>query len=548
MKSKKSKVKGVTEDYFERGDIVEGFAKVKSLLATNPQNALDLALRILPLAKKNGELSLVSENYFWIASSNNNLSNYDLAHKHLKVALSLALRCGDRLIQCRAMSGLGNLMVAKGKIKEGIIMSEKALSIARRLSNPELEIDVLFNSSNNYKRVGNHDGAVSLLIESLKIATTTSNLPMQGKLFNGLGRIANEYHDSINGREYFRKALAISRQLKSFYIETIALGGIGFANFNEKAFKESLEWGLEALKIARQFGDKSWISRALRLIGASYYELAEYEHATDTLLEAISYHDSTNYEGEWQLYQTKAFLAKTYYKLGKLEPSREILDEIELKSNTAWDANGKTGMYKYLAELHAFHKNFEKAYIYTVRMSEHEEQITSTKARNDISNLRVFLKLEREKHEQNIQKLHTKSLEDKISAQAVQLATQTDLLAKFRDELREITRKYPSDNPGMREVKDKLKELPCKQIDWEKFDAEFRAVHPEFTKKLYEQFPALTPTETKMCSLLRLNLKSHEIARLFCLSERSVETHRFNIRKKLKIGHEQNLVTFLNSL
>ena len=135
-----------------------------------------------------------------------------------------------------------------------------------------------------------------------------------------------------------------------------------------------------------------------------------------------------------------------------------------------------------------------------------------------------------------------------MSSQAAQLVSQTELLAKFRDELREITRKYPSDNPGMREVKEKLKELPCKQIDWEKFESEFSAVHPEFTRKLYERYPQLTPMEVKMCSLLRLNLKSHEIARLFCVTERTVEFHRLNIRKKCGIPKEQSLSVFLNSL
>jgi DNA-binding CsgD family transcriptional regulator len=102
-------------------------------------------------------------------------------------------------------------------------------------------------------------------------------------------------------------------------------------------------------------------------------------------------------------------------------------------------------------------------------------------------------------------------------------------------------------DPAIKEVKEKLKELPL-QMDWKKFETEFTAVHPEFARKLHKQFPKLTPTEMKMCSLLRLNLRSQEIARLLNLAERSVETHRFNIRRKLEIERERGLGEFLNTL
>ena len=142
-----------------------------------------------------------------------------------------------------------------------------------------------------------------------------------------------------------------------------------------------------------------------------------------------------------------------------------------------------------------------------------------------------------------IHQLELDKREMQLSSTTAQLVSQTELLSKFRDEMHEIVRDSSNGNAekALRQVKEKLKELPCKSIDWEKFETEFKAVHPEYTKKLYDKFPNLTQTEHKMCTLLRLNLKSHEIARLFCLSERSVETHRFNIRKKLALPRESDI-------
>jgi DNA-binding CsgD family transcriptional regulator len=51
-----------------------------------------------------------------------------------------------------------------------------------------------------------------------------------------------------------------------------------------------------------------------------------------------------------------------------------------------------------------------------------------------------------------------------------------------------------------------------------------------------------------MCSLLRMNLRSSEIARLFCLSERSVEGHRTHIRGKVKLKRGEDLMQYLARL
>jgi DNA-binding NarL/FixJ family response regulator len=60
---------------------------------------------------------------------------------------------------------------------------------------------------------------------------------------------------------------------------------------------------------------------------------------------------------------------------------------------------------------------------------------------------------------------------------------------------------------------------------------------------------SLTPTEMRICRLIRQEMSSKEIARAEGISPETVETHRRNIRRKLKIANEQvNLATYLQSL
>jgi PAS domain S-box-containing protein len=59
----------------------------------------------------------------------------------------------------------------------------------------------------------------------------------------------------------------------------------------------------------------------------------------------------------------------------------------------------------------------------------------------------------------------------------------------------------------------------------------------------------LTPREVEICDLVRAGKTSKEIADALALSPRSVETHRTNIRKKLKIADRKiNLAVYLRSL
>ena len=101
---------------------------------------------------------------------------------------------------------------------------------------------------------------------------------------------------------------------------------------------------------------------------------------------------------------------------------------------------------------------------------------------------------------------------------------------------------------ALKKIKEKLKELPCESVDWVKFEKEFTSVHPEFRAKVMEKFPMLTKQEVKMCQLARLGLKSHEMARLLCLSERTIDGHRNNLRKKLGLAPSENLTKFLQTL
>jgi DNA-binding CsgD family transcriptional regulator len=158
------------------------------------------------------------------------------------------------------------------------------------------------------------------------------------------------------------------------------------------------------------------------------------------------------------------------------------------------------------------------------------------------------MKLEREEHEREIQRMKAEQIEKELGNTTLQLLAQTELLRDLRNDLMKIARKIPPSEPAARELRDRVKKLPCESVDWEKFDRQFAAVHPDFIRNLIDRAPDLTPTEVRICTMLRMNLKSHEIAGIFCITEAGVVFHRTNIRRKLKLGKEEKLPIVLGAM
>jgi hypothetical protein len=83
--------------------------------------------------------------------------------------------------------------------------------------------------------------------------------------------------------------------------------------------------------------------------------------------------------------------------------------------------------------------------------------------------------------------------------------------------------------------------------DWDNFKLHFEQVHQGFFDKLKEQYPELSPYDLRLCSLIKLNLETKQIATLLDISTESAKVARSRIRKKMGLQMEQNLQEFLQT-
>lgn len=188
-----------------------------------------------------------------------------------------------------------------------------------------------------------------------------------------------------------------------------------------------------------------------------------------------------------------------------------------------------------------------------------ESKLAMERARHeeDQKNLQYQHEIELEKAEKEVMRLQKENLETKIEQKNSELASITmnlvqkkEFVLKLKEQLSHLN-KSVKDNEEKTEIKKLLRILSDEERldeEWEQFSIHFNNVHGDFLNILKEKYPDLKPHELKLCTYLRMNLSSKEIAQLMSISVRGVEISRYRLRKKLKVSTEVNLFQFLFDL
>ena len=99
-------------------------------------------------------------------------------------------------------------------------------------------------------------------------------------------------------------------------------------------------------------------------------------------------------------------------------------------------------------------------------------------------------------------------------------------------------------NPLIQSVKRLLTEKRKEDL----YSDQFNAAYPGYFEYLTRTYKDLTTSDLKLCTFLRMNLNTKEIADIMGLSVRSVESRRYRLRKKIQLSKDEDLVSKLISL
>jgi DNA-binding CsgD family transcriptional regulator len=160
-----------------------------------------------------------------------------------------------------------------------------------------------------------------------------------------------------------------------------------------------------------------------------------------------------------------------------------------------------------------------------------------------------------EEREKELIRVKNAKLHNEVEHKSKELANSTMSIIKkneFLLELKEIIDKHKVElgsrypDKYYNYLNKKIDENISNQDDWQVFENNFERAHEQFFTKMKSNYPQLTPGDLRLCAYLRMNLSSKEIAPLLGISFRGVENHRYRLRKKMNLEHDENLVHIIN--
>lgn len=167
------------------------------------------------------------------------------------------------------------------------------------------------------------------------------------------------------------------------------------------------------------------------------------------------------------------------------------------------------------------------------------------------------IQVQHEKKEKELIKLRNEKLRNEVSHKSKELANSTMSIIKKNEFLldlkkilvkqkEELGSRYP--DKYFNHLSNKIEENISSHDDWQLFETNFERAHEQFLHKIKEQYPDLTSKDLRLCAYLRMNLSSKEIAPLLGISVRGVENHRYRLRKKMHLEHDEKLIDLILTL
>lgn len=418
---------------------------------------------------------------------------------------------------------------------------------------------VLGNIGSLHINLKNYNLAIDYLMQAVKLHERKPSEVNENDLFINLGVAYQEKGRYDEAEKYYQKSLALSKKLGNQY--QLARVFLNLSNTKQKAgvYSSSQQF----LDSSRMVCEKNGFLIGLLFCDINQGELlmlqGEYARGLTYLKKADL--RMTEYDIPEVKSELMRLLSLAYEHTGDL--SRALIyhkDYIDLRDSVSGVETNRQ-----ILELQSRYESERSAREMEQLLQKAEKQ-ASLKRSYAMGLLLVttilllisswfyyYFRSSREKKLRAAKENETLHLRMELKDQ--ELVSKAMLLAKLNEMLWQVSAEIRKLSPELSEVQSENMRQLINDLEhslsnkaWQEFEVRFEKVHQNFYEKLHAQFPELTPTEIKICSLLKLNLNTKDIALLTNRSVGTIDNARSSIRKKMGLDNEANLTTILLSL
>ena len=244
-------------------------------------------------------------------------------------------------------------------------------------------------------------------------------------------------------------------------------------------------------------------------------------------------------------------LEKIYYEKGDLNNLIKVKDSILLISKSGYDLNISNKMSDLETNIVLSKKRSEinksrimyNTYLFILI-------ICFTILAFSLVSLRLNFNLEKEKSKKILNEKII--VENDLNHKKVELLNKSNFISQRNENLNYLLESvdYIESNTSNTsiQIKQKIKDLLRTENLNDRFEKHFEDVYPGFFKSLIRYSSKLTQNDLRFCAYLKMNQSTDQIARLTSISIRTVESKKYRLKKKFKIGKDQSLTGFIHSI
>lgn len=542
-------------------------AKVEMLLewmsearARDISLALDLCTLAIPLLINIGDEIAKARIYLEIGICRCEGGKWEQGFKDLKVAYRSFHECGDIANAVRASRELGMQAGRWGSPGDALLWLRRWYDRAKDGEDTGSLADALEQLGEFHARQGEHDLALEYYLKGLVQREIIGDRGKTGRTLAAIGVIYERTDDYRAAADFLQRAQEIFKEVGDTAGEVEVLGHLAHVRFLRGDLDGAMDNWQTALVIYRAIDSRQGIGKTLAGLGNVYEKKGDKEMAFYQQREALKSLENTD------AYQCQIAALRN---LGRLNIHHDQYDAWFMLRQALLLAE-KIGDLKLQYELHyELFTVMEKrgdcrnALNHHKRYADIRLMLAGEETRKRMAFNKVLFDVERAEREREREQKRAKNLENEVRRKEKELAEATlnltrmaELVRKAKKEARRIEKKPGRNTTTV--ITTALNELEQEigaETRWNMREEQFGDDQREFMQRLRELTEpltrSLTATEERICYLLRLDLQTKDAARLLCVDPRTVETHRLNIRRKLKPllgGSNMRLNTFLKGL
>ncbi len=568
--------------------------KAMNELRHSPRETLPTIHYARKLAHQHGYTSGLARAFLAEATAELLLSNYDAATTGFQSAISLFTELHDHANLAEAYRNLGATYIRTGNYKEAQHTLLQAQRLYEQLQDERHIAFVIHNLAAIHQRLGHFKEALHGFLESADRFERFGDEENQGAALSNAAVLLEALGDYKSALEYALKAYICIDKHGNLVHKAAVFNTLASLSLKIGNQADALEYALKSKFFFEASGEKFGIATSLTVLGELHHLQGDLARAHASYQDALAlrqvlkdrwgtadvlfrignlyaqekkWHEAeAAYQESLTLFEAggeKLRQAQVQLALAKLLIQREFFSDAEPLLCTALQLATDTqatedmaSLHHELATLYAKTHRYALAYEHHIRFHEIETHRKDAEQLKQMQQLQIRYEVRRLQDERKFFEQKAAKLEVDIQHKQKELMQLTMSLVKknqFLQTLNATLSEALSGSPRKRQHKLKHAmqaiELSLRsQESWKLFEAQFSRLHHTFLQTLTDRYPELTPAEVKVATMLRLDLSTKEIAALLYLSERTVESHRQSLRKKLQLGPDIRLQTFLASL